>query len=47
LPDRTFGQYELIERIAHGGMGAVYKARQTNHNRVAALKMIRAANVET
>ncbi|MGD8815354.1 MAG: serine/threonine-protein kinase, partial [Anaerolineales bacterium] len=43
LIGKTAGKYQIMERAGQGGMGAIYKARDTTTNQIVALKVLYAA----
>jgi serine/threonine protein kinase len=46
LVGQQLGEFTILERIGQGGMGAVYKARQTSLRRLVALKTLQASLTE-
>ena len=37
---QRLGKYELLERIGQGGQGTIYRARDTDLDRIVAIKVI-------
>ncbi len=40
LPVQSCGSYDLVEKVAEGGMGAIYKARHRESGQIVAIKIM-------
>ena len=44
MPVQKLSHYELLDKLGEGGMGALYRARDTRLNRTVAIKVLRDGN---